>query len=113
MASTSAISRLINSNFTEFITPTDLILKKKYLVKNFHFWTSTEGKKVLVVSIDGKKMFLPDRYAEMFSEDDIQQINKNRTPIHLTYNGMKNISKDRKCHDFVFEDKTGIHLTYS
>lgn len=73
------------------------IVPGEYIVEKFSIVESSHGKRIRV-DIDDKYMFLPERFANMLSVDDINELNE--SPKIMVYGGKESGNRDRLILDF-------------
>uniref|UniRef100_A0A8D8QCD8 Uncharacterized protein n=1 Tax=Cacopsylla melanoneura TaxID=428564 RepID=A0A8D8QCD8_9HEMI len=100
----TAINRLLNMNKRMEYTPLHkLEQNKKYRVQKFEHYITSIGKQVLVVQVEDKNVFLPDRFGALFGKKEVREFNNSRQQIFLIYKGLRDMEKERKYHDISFE----------
>lgn len=103
----SIINKLnqINKPNVQFKSLNEIPKNKTLLIKKIELEETKLGNKI-VVFIRDYKMFLPDRYIELFDEETLNIINAGKEQLYLVYQGKIKLSGGRSFHKIEFTNKS-------
>ena len=87
----------------DFVKVCDLEKGKKYEVTRFKYIDTIYGKTIVVILDKKLQVFLPDRFLDEFTKENISLYNLSLKKFNLVYNGLQNLDNGRTKQLIQFE----------